>query len=132
MLPGQYKRDLQSIEARRQKGMQMLMQGCTRTEVARTCAVSRQTVLNWARMVETDPESWEIKPLGRPAALGASDLRRLSALYRNGAISNGFPTESWTLGRVAALIKDEFGVTFSEANVWHVLRSLGVSTHTSP
>jgi len=79
-------------------------------------------------MLAEDAQSWRRKPLGRPAALEAADLKRLSKLLLAGAIGNGFATEVWTLARVAKLIEREFGVTYSVANVWHVLRALGFSS----
>lgn len=128
MATKRYKRDLKEMELRRRKGMRMLARGISQAEVARTLEVSRQTTLNWSRMVAEDTQAWRRKPLGRPAALGAEDLKRLSKLLVAGALSNGFPTELWTLARVATLIKREFGVTFGQANVWHVLRGLGFSS----
>ena len=37
----------------------------------------------------------------------------------------GFPTELWTLARVAKWIEREFGVAYSTVNVWRILRELG-------
>lgn len=128
MATKRYKRDLKDLESRRRKGMRMLARGIAQAEVARVCDVSRQTALNWSRMVAEDPQAWRRKPLGRPAALNGADLKRLSKLLLDGAINNGFPTELWTLARVAILIKREFGVEFGQPNVWHILRALGFSS----
>ena len=128
MATKRYKRDLKELESRRRKGMRMLARGVTQAEVARVCEVSRQTALNWSRMLAEDPQAWRRKPLGRPAALNAADLKRLSRMLLDGALNNGFPTELWTLARVATLIKREFGVAFGQPNVWHILRALGFSS----
>jgi transposase len=128
MATRQTKRDLKALELRRRKGMRMLKRGESQAEVARACAVTRQTASTWARMLAEDAQAWRRKPLGRPAALEAADFKRLSKLLLEGAIGNGFPTEVWTLARVAKLIEREFGVTYSVANVWHVLRALGFSS----
>ena len=45
-----------------------------------------------------------------------------------GAMANGFPTELWTLARVAVLIKKEFGPSYSTVHVWRLLRQLGFSS----
>jgi len=124
----QYKRDLKALELRRRKGMRMLKHGVSQAEVARACEVTRQTASTWARMLNEDAQAWRRKPLGRPAAMEAGELKRLSKLLLDGAIANGFPTEVWTLARVAKLIEREFAVTYSVANVWHVLRALGFSS----
>ena len=128
MATRQYKRDLKELELRRRKGMRMLARGLTQAEVARVCEVTRQTAMTWARMLAEDAEAWRRKPLGRPAALGENELRRLAKRLLDGAVANGFANELWTLARVAKLIEREFGVTFSVANVWHVLRALGFSS----
>jgi len=128
MATRQYKRDLKEMELRRRKGMRMLARGTPQAEVARECEVSRQTAMTWARRLAEDAQAWRRKPLGRPAALGDDDLKRLSKLLLDGAIAAGFPTELWTLARVVNLIEGQFGVKFSPANVWHVLRALGFSS----
>jgi len=128
MATRQYKRDLRALELRRRKGMRMLKRGNSQAEVARACEVTRQTASSWAGMLAEDAQAWRRKPLGRPSALEANDLKRLSKLLLEGAIVNGFPTEVWTLARVVKLIEREFAVTYSVANVWHVLRALGFSS----
>jgi transposase len=128
MATRQYKRDLKALELRRRKGMRMLKRGDSQAAVARACGVTRQTASSWARMLAEDAQAWRRKPLGRPAALEPEDLKRLSKLLLAGAIGNGFSTEVWTLARVAKLIEREFAVTYSVANVWHVLRALGFSS----
>ena len=127
MATRQYKRDSRALELRRRKGMRMLKSGDSQADVARACNVTRQTASTWARLLAEDKQAWRRKTLGRPAALGADDLRRLSKLLLDGAIANGFPTEVWTLARVVKLIEREFKVRFSVVNVWHVLRALGFS-----
>jgi len=128
MATRQYKRDLRKLELRRRKGMRMLARGVTQAEVARVCEVARQTAMTWARMLAEDPQAWRRKPLGRPAALDEKDLKRLAKLLLDGAVANGFPNELWTLARVVKLIEHKFGVEYSVANVWHVLRALGFSS----
>ena len=52
------------------------------------------------------------------------DFKRLSKPLLDGAVANGCVTELWTLARVSKLIEREFGVAYSVANVWRVLRAL--------
>ena len=128
MATRQYKRNLKAFEIRRRKGMRMLKRGVSQAEVARTCAVTRQTAMTWGRMLAEDPQAWRRKPLGRPAALSQDNLKQLGKLLLDGAVANGFPNEVWTLARVAKLIDRQFRVKYSVANVWHVLRALGFSS----
>lgn len=128
MATKRYQRDFKELELRRRKGMRLLARGVPQAEVARTLEVSRQTTSNWARKLGADPQAWRRKPLGRPGGLDAAQKRQLGKALLAGAVANDFPTELWTLARVAKLIEREFGVAYSTVNVWRILRDLGFSS----
>jgi transposase len=118
------KRDMQAIEARRLEGARLLKRKMSQAEVARRLGVTRQSVSDWARQlaaVNGAVGKLRSKPLGRPKNLDAT-LRRM---LLQGALVAGFPTELWTIKRVRALIKREFGVAYSSTGGWELLRSLG-------
>ena len=123
-----YQRDLREMELRRRKGMRMLARGVALSEVARTLEVSRQTASSWATKLAEGPQAWRRKPLGRPSGLDAAQKKALAKALLAGAVANDFPTELWTLARVAKLIKREFGVAYSTVNVWRILRDMGFSS----
>jgi transposase len=127
MVTKRYKRDLKGLELRRRKGMRMLARGVAQAEVARTLEVSRQTASTWATQLAGDTQAWRRKPLGRPGGLDAAQKKQLGKALLAGAIVNSFPTELWTLARVAKLIEREFGVTYSTVHVWRLLREMGFS-----
>jgi transposase len=127
MVTKRYKRDLKELELRRRKGMRMLARGVAQAEVARTLEVSRQTASTWAMQLAGDAQAWRRKPLGRPGGLNAVQKKQLGKALLAGAIVNNFPTELWTLARVAKLIEREFGVTYSTVHVWRLLREMGFS-----
>jgi transposase len=127
MAAKRYKRDFNELEARRRRGMGMLARGKSQAEVARVCAVSRQTAMTWARRLAEDPQAWRNRPLGRPGVFDDKQRAQLRKRLLQGAIANGFPTELWTLARVAKLIEREFGHAFSLSHVWALLRELGFS-----
>lgn len=128
MATKRYKRDFKALELRRRRGMRMLARGVTQSEVARSCEVSRQTALSWARMLSENPQAWRRKPLGRPGAMESAQRAKLAKLLVAGALVNGFPTELWTLARIRKLIEREFGHSFSIVHVWRVIRELGFSS----
>lgn len=128
MATKRYKRDFNGLEARRRKGMRMLARGVAQAEVARELGVSRQTSSNWAGMLAEDRQAWRRGNLGRPGALTVQDHAKLAKMLVAGAVDNGFPTELWTLARVAALIEREFEVSYSTVHVWRLLRQLGFSS----
>jgi transposase len=108
--------------------MRMLTRGVAQAEVARACEVSRQTVSRWAEMGSEDRQAWRRKPLGRPGSMGGAERTKLGKMLLAGTISHGFPTELWTLARIAKLIKREFGHGFSTVHVWRILGELGFSS----
>jgi transposase len=122
------KRDLQAMEERRIEGARLLKRRVSQAEVARRLGVSRQAVSNWARqLAEFNGAVGKLKakPLGRPKQLDTSQCAALSRLLLKGALAAGFPTELWTVKRVRALVKREFGVAYSNTGGWELLRSLG-------
>lgn len=124
------KRDLAAIEARRIKGARMLKRKVAQAEVARRLGVSRQAVSVWARQlgeVNGALGKLKAKALGRPRWLEHTQCEQLCALLLKGALEAGFPTELWTVKRVRALIKREFGVAYSNTGCWDLLHSLGFS-----
>jgi len=128
MATKRYKRDFKELEARRRKGMRMLARGVPQAEVARTLGVSRQTASTWEAKRLEDRQSWRRRVLGRPSRLEAVQRTALAKMIVAGAMANGFPTELWTLARVAMLIKKEFGLSYSTVHVWRLLRQMGFSS----
>jgi transposase len=51
-----------------------------------------------------------------------------SLTSREGAESFGFPGEVWTQPRVAALIRDQFGVSYGPSQVGRILKACGWSS----
>jgi len=128
MATKRYKRDFKKLETRRRKGMRLLAQGVAQAEVARRLDVSRQTASSWDAKRLEDRQAWRRKALGRPSRLETAQRASLGKMIVAGAVASGFPTELWTLPRVAMLIKKEFGLSYSTVHVWRLLRQLGFSS----
>jgi transposase len=64
---------------------------------------------------------------GRPPRLSEAQKRTLVKRQVQGPLKAGYRTEVWTLGRIAALIYQEFGIRYHPSHVWKVLTSLGWS-----
>ena len=124
------KRDLEAIEARRIEGARLLKRKVAQAEVARRLEVSRQSVSRWARqLAEVNGAVGKLKgkSLGRPCRLDPAQCTALTRALLKGALQAGFSTELWTVKRVRALIKGEFGIVYSNTGCWELLRSLGFS-----
>lgn len=65
--------------------------------------------------------------LGRPPRLEEEEFAALHRALLKGPVAHGFSTELWTLSRVAALIRRQFGVRFHKGHGWTLLRRLGWS-----
>ncbi len=122
------KRDMKAIEARRIAGARMLKRKVSEAEVARRLGVTRQSVNVWAQKLAKANGALgklKAKPLGRPKSLDARQCEALRRRLLEGALAAGFATELWTIKRVRALVKREFGVAYSHSGGWELLRGLG-------
>lgn len=121
--------EAKQAERRRLKGGRLLLKGVTQAEVARRCAVSRPTVLEWKRRLEQGGlQALRNATRGRPARLDEPMRTRLAELMVAGARSHGYATELWTLPRIAKLIEEHFGHSFSISQVSRLLAAMGWSS----
>jgi transposase len=54
--------------------------------------------------------------------LSREQLVEVEAVLAEGAAANGYPTDLWTLARVAEVIERISGVSYHPRHVWRVLR----------
>jgi len=121
--------EARQAERRRLKGGRLLLKGVAQAEVARRCAVSRPTVLEWKRRLEQGGlQALRNGTRGRPARLDEQMRAQLAQLLVAGARSHGYATELWTLPRIAKLIEEHFGHTFSISQVSRLLAAMGWSS----
>ena len=116
-------------EAIRRRGFQLLAQGVPKVRIAEALGVSYMTVHRWSvRRREKGPNGWrESARSGRPSRLSEAQRRELRKILTAGARARGYPTDLWTLKRVAEVIRKEFGPRYSLPGVWSVVRDLGFS-----
>ncbi len=117
------------LEERRRIAARMLQAGKGVREVARLVGASPGSVSRWKKALEQGGmEALKAKPHpGRPPKLSEEQKQELAAILRQGPMAAGFPTDLWTLKRVAAVIERHFGVKYHPSHVWKVLRSMGWS-----
>lgn len=121
---------LSDAQRKRVKAARMLQAGKPVAQVALAVGVARQTVYTWKRVLgESGVDGLRaMVDVGRPGQLGAADFKWLEGALRQGAQAHGFGTELWTLKRVGAVIKRQFGIEFSDVHVWRLLGSMGFSS----
>lgn len=120
---------MKELERRRRGGARLLAAGESQAEVARQVGVSRQTVMRWdrARQEGGTEALRRAAHFGRPERLSAAQRDELVRLLKQGALAAGFPTELWTLPRIAQLIEAKFAVPLVPSSVWRLLGRLGWS-----
>jgi transposase len=120
---------IRELQQRRDRAAGLFEEGVRQAEVARRLAVSEASVCRWHK-------AWERKGtaglrllgrLGRRPELDDAQHTRLTKALLEGALSHGFPTDLWTLPRIAELIDRLFGVRYHPGYVWWVMRGLGWS-----
>jgi transposase len=117
------------MERRRRRGARLLAAGESQAEVARRVGVSRQTVMRWDRARQSGgiEALRRARHFGRPERLSTAQRQELVRLLKDGAIASGFPTELWTLPRIAQLVEQKFAVSLVPSSVWRLLGRLGWS-----
>jgi transposase len=118
----------EQLEERRLAAAMLLHRGrMTQAAIARHLGVSRASVCRWAAIVRRQSRhGLRARPkAGRPPRLDARAWARLGRLLARGAVAAGFETERWTLRRIAALIRREFGVRYHPRYLERPLRAHG-------
>lgn len=116
------------LEQRRRTAVRLLKRYGVR-EVARQLGVSPGSVERWKAAYEAGgPRALRAKPdTGSAPKLTAAQQTLLTALLLKGPRAQGYPTELWTLERVARVIERTFHVRYHPAGVWRLLHRLGWS-----
>ena len=122
-------RDRAGLEARRREAAGLFRQGLSQADVAHALKVSRQSVSRWYQQWQTGGLRSLRKSAraGRPPRLTQAQLRRVERALLKGALTNGYPTQLWTLRRVAEVIERVTGTAYHPGHVWRILRGLGWS-----
>jgi transposase len=120
----------EALEVRRRIAAKLLEEGKGIREVARLVSASPSAVHGWKHaMEEGGPEGLKAKPHpGRKAKLNAEQKKELEQLLLDGPLAADYPTDLWTLRRVAEVIERRFEVRYHPGHVWKILRDMGWSS----
>jgi transposase len=128
--PKGVKRDFVALERRRMQAVKLFDQGRSKAEVARRCRVSNQSAGRWFAAWQHGGSAALKHPgrAGRKSRLQPLERMKLEAdLQRGPEKTLGHATALWTLPRIAALIRQQFGHDYSISQVSRLLRALGWS-----
>src|SRR6266852_6164279 len=121
------RRDFNGLEDRRKQAGRLFTAGrLTQAEIARRLRVTRTSVHRWHTAWRRDgPTALRgAGRAGRRPRLERSDLQVLDRALRAGAATWGFPSDLWTLPRVARVIEEVTGVEYHPGHVWRILQDL--------
>ena len=102
----------------------MFRRGKSQAEVAAALGVSRTAAWSWywAWCEDGKKALSAAGRAGRLPLLSDEQIEEIGQRLLKGARANGFPTDLWTLSRVAEVIESLTGLSYSESGVWKILR----------
>src|SRR5262245_108805 len=114
-------------EWRRMQAWHLKQLGWKQCDIAVALGVSEGAVSQWLTAARAGgPEALLARPApGHPAKLTAEQRRLMSDFLWHGAEAYGFRGEVWTCARVAHVLQEEFGVSYSKSQVSRILKDLG-------
>ena len=107
------------LEQRRRRAVQLLQAGRPTSAVARQGHTSVSSVWRWWQAYQRDGlRGLRLTPTpGRPPRLSGGQLRTLDRILARGPRRAGYPTDLWTLARVAKVIQRQFGIRYHPSRV---------------
>jgi transposase len=120
---------LQALRSRRKKAIALFDQGERQAAVAATLKVSRQSVSRWYQdWLNDDTDALQgAARAGRKPRLSQEQIGRIQKELLEGAVAHGYPSDLWTLPRVAHVIEALTAVHYHPGHVWRLLRQMGWS-----
>ena len=113
-------------EARRFQAWHLKQQGWSQRQIAEALGVSEGAVSQWmTRARQGGSEALRHRPPpGAPRRLSAEQLAQLPELLHRGPEAYGFRGPLWTRGRIAAVIRVAFGISYHPRHVGRVCQAI--------
>jgi transposase len=113
----------------RLEAAEWIEEGATDREVAERFRVTRMSVNRWRRALAAGgrPALASKGPGGARCRLGPAQLDELQALLDAGPTAWGWTDQCWTLPRIAAVVRERFGVDYTLPGLDLLLHRLGWS-----
>ena len=121
--------DPRSLEQRRIRAVRLVRQSRRVFEVAQKYGVTIQAVHRWVKAYDQGGQK-ALKSKGKSGAqsrLTVPQQRKLLKELLRGAQAHGYSSDLWTQGRIAAVCKKKFGVSYHFNHIGKLLKALGWS-----
>jgi transposase len=117
------------MEATRMQAADLFAKGVSQADIGRELKVSHQSISDWHQqwLVGGKQALKRTGRPGRPRKVTDAELAKVERALEKGPKANGYPTDLWTLARVAEVIEGTTGVKYHPGHVWKVLRRMGWS-----
>jgi transposase len=114
-------------EWRRMQAWRLKQLGWKQRDIAVALGASESAVSQWVAIARAGgADELLARPApGRPTKADPAQLRLLPDFLWHGPEAYGFRGEVWTCGRVAQVLKEEWGVAYSTSQVSRILKGLG-------
>ena len=112
--------------ARRLQAWQLKQRGWAQRQIADALGVSAGAVSQWMKRArDGGPDTLRHRPPpGAPRRLSEAQLAHLPELLRRGPDAYGFRGQVWPRGRLAVMLRSEFGVTYHPTHVGRVCQAI--------
>lgn len=116
-------------EGRRLRAWELSQEGWRQKDIAAALGVTKGAVSQWVKRAKQEgPEALRRrKAPGAPPRLTDAQRQELPRLLERGPEAFGFRGAVWTEGRIAEVIRREFGVSYHPSHVGRILRACGWS-----
>ena len=112
----------------RRRAVDAVLEGMTKTAVAAAYGVDRKTIARWVNKFEEGGDELASSSGERSTSkAGGPNEDELLRIVLAGAMSYGFETDLWTVGRLRRVITDEFHIQVSKNTIWRRLRDAGLT-----
>ena len=110
----------------RVRAVEAISRGIFMGEVANAYGIDRTTLHRWVARSATIGLARKVGS-GRPRLLGDVTQKDLVKIVLNSAMSYGFETDLWTIGRLHRVVQEEYATEISYDTIWRRLREAGLT-----
>lgn len=116
-------------EARRLRAWELHQKGWKQTAIAEALGVTKGAVSQWMKKAKTEgSQALRSRKGGGPKPrLSVAQRKQVAGLLAKGAEHYGFRGDVWTRKRVALVVKQTFGVSYSQTHIGRILDQINWS-----
>jgi transposase len=108
-------------------------EGKTQTEICEELKCSQETARYWTSIAQLgNAHEWNNESLGRPRTISDEYVTKLKQLVKHKPHDLGYPFKRWTAQWLGQHLAKELGIEVSPRHINRLLKSMGLSTRTSP